>query len=199
MKIALKLLSTIFFSTLLFGCAKKIICEPFNEKYAMFVPNMELNDLITFYNNRGDSLVFTYSKGIMVEDQTCDDEGECWTRFVAAYVSKYQNPSITHILEYDGNNSNSIRVRIFLDAINHHEESYSFSYNPKNNPVTVSKTMEDSVLVNGVYYKDVVILNTCNDFDKVYLDKVYVSKDNGFIMARAKDSDVVWTINKPVK
>ena len=51
-------------------------------------------------------------------------------------------------------------------------------------------------MVNGVYYKDVVIVNTNNTSGKLYFDKVYIAKDNGFIMATVKDSDVVWAINK---
>ena len=137
----------------------------------MFVPkNIELNDSVTFYNNRGYSLVFSYFSGIEKEEQTCDDERECWTCFTAQYRNKRNQQPMSHILYYDGNNSNQINVRICFHAIvPDFEETYSFHYNPKNNPVTASTKIEDSVLVNGVYYKDVVILNTHNILPVMYI------------------------------
>jgi len=196
MKAIFKFVFLISISIFFYSCGREVTCKPFDEQYAMFVPNMELNDSITFYSNQGDSLVFTYIIGTKKEEQACDDERECWAALNAIYEHK-NGHRIAHLLYYDGNNPSQINVRISFSSMYHHEETYSFYYNPKNKPVTASTTIEDSVLVNDVYYKDVVIRNTHSTSDKVYLDKVYVAKNNGLIMFTIKDSDVVWTINKP--
>ena len=205
MKTLLKLFCTIFLSVLLFGCVEKkeITCEPLDEKYAMFIPNMELNDSITFYSNKGDSLVFSYSAGAIMLTLSGHTEGECSNAFEANYISKEKHLVISHSLGYSGNNPDEIDVRICFHGINFYEESNSFVYNPKNNPVTISVPIgalsvpiEDSIPVNGIYYKDVVIVNTRNSSDKVYFDKIYVAKDHGLIMFTVKDSDIVWAINK---
>jgi len=86
----------------------------------------------------------------------------------------------------------NIRLQINHSYWQNYSYAY-FDYNPAKNPVIASQSIEDSILINGAYYKDVVIL-TANDF----LDKIYVAKDMGVIMFTKKNSDLVWTINKPV-
>jgi len=181
MKVLLKLVCLLFIFILFYGCREKVEkCKPFEDKYAMFVPkNMESNDSIMFYNNRGDSLAFTYSTEKMHHGDTVHNQGECSPLFVAVYENrKYK---ILHTLGHYGGYS-TIWVMISCNRYN----SERFTYNPKNTPITTSKTMED-VLVNGVYYKDVVILDV-NTF------KIYVAKDHGVIMFT--DFNEVWAINK---
>ena len=194
MKTLSKLFCVILLLTLLLGCKKK--CDAFNEKYAMFIPkNMALNDSITFYSNYGDSVSF-YFKGKQISEPTeyssCDD-CECTATLDVGFVSKDNKYHISYALMYYGNESSTIGVRINYHYLQYYTYTH-FSYNPGSNPVT---KIEDSILVNDVYYKDVVVIsNTYNSSDNLYFDKVYVAKDMGVIMATVKNSDVVWAINK---
>jgi len=181
-----------FFLLLFFGCKKK--CEAFDEKHAMFIPtNMALNDSIIFYSNDGDSVIFYFfSKKVSepIEYSSCD-ECACAATLDIKFVTKDDRCRISYNLT-DYENVNNIHFQVNY----HYEQNYAyayFDYNLAKNPVTASKPIEDSVLVNDVYYKDVVVL-TANEF----LDKMYVAKNMGLIMFTEKKSDVVWTINKPI-
>ena len=62
MKTVLKFVFFLIISILIHGCEEKLVkCKPFDEKCAMFIPQNIENNSITFYSNRGDSLVFIYS------------------------------------------------------------------------------------------------------------------------------------------
>ena len=183
MKALLKFVSLLSISVLFYDCGEKVVkCKPFEDKYAMFIPqNMESNDSITFYNNKGDSLSFIYlTEKIFDGSSTGHSQAECRPFFCAVYKSKYHYKISQTLLYYGG--SSNIQVLISYRGY----DSKRFTYNPKTNPITTSKPMED-VLVNGVYYKDVVILDV-NTF------KIYVAKDHGVIMFT--DFNEVWAINK---
>jgi len=189
----LKFSFPLILSTLLYGCInREVTCDKFDEKYAMFIPTIGVNDSVIFYRNKVDSIVF-YCKyiGIVPQDpeQICDDERECEAMFVCKYVGNYYHSyrEILYVFQYFGNNPNNIRFQVDYGSA-----GCSFYYYPQNNPITASVPIVDSVLVNDVYYKDVVILTA--DY---FWDKVYVAKNNGLIMFTIKDSDEVWTINKP--
>jgi len=186
MKVLLKFVCLLFISVLFYDCGEKVVkCKPFDDKYAMFIPqNMESNDSITFYSNKGDSLSFIYLTEKIDGSSTGHNQDECSPFFIAVYKSKYHYKISQTLLYYGG--SSNIQVLISYRGY----DSKRFTYNPKTNPITTSKPMED-VLVNGVYYKDVVILDVENTSDKVY-----VSKDHGVIMFTIKDFDEVWAINK---
>jgi len=161
----------------------------------MFIPkNVALKDSIIFYSNYGDSVsVYFDSKKISspTEFSSCEDS-ECSASYEMSFKDKENYCAICYYLIYYGNNANRIGLQISYRYLQHYEQT-GVAYYPNNNPVTASTTIEDSVLVNGVYYKDVIILTADNIFDKIY-----VAKDMGVIMATVKNSDVVWTINKPI-
>jgi len=186
MKALLKFVSLLSISVLFYDCGEKVVkCKPFEDKYAMFIPqNMESNDSITFYNNKGDSLSFIYlTEKIFDGSSTGHSQAECRPFFCAVYKS--YSYKISFVLEYYGDNSSEIRAWITYNGY----DLERFSYNPKTNPITTSKPMENNVLVNGVYYNDVVILDA-----NALLGKIYISKERGVIMFT--DFDLVWAINK---
>ena len=180
------------FSVLFLSCKKK--CEAFDEKRAMFIPtNMALNDSIIFYSNYGDSVTFYFDSKTMSkpEEYSACDKCSCAPTLDINFHSK---DNIQRYMSYSFDDPESVN-EIYFQVNYNYGGIYayaSFKYNPANNPVTASKPIEESVLVNGVYYKDVVILTANMRFDKVY-----VAKDMGVIMATIKNSDVVWTINRP--
>ena len=182
---------TIFF--VLFSGCKKIKCEAFDEKRAMFIPtNMVLNDSIIFYSNYGDSVTFYFDSKTMSEPEeySACDKCACSPTLEINFRSKIRG-YMSYILDDYSERANRICFQLIYSYGGTCAYAY-FDYNPASNPATVSIPIEDGVLVNGVYYKDVVILTADTRFDKVY-----VAKDMGVIMATIKNSDVVWTINKP--
>ena len=193
-------LMSVFCTCFFVSCCYTKHCEGFNENYVMFIPtNTALKDSIIFYSNYGDSIsVYFDSKKISspTEFSACEDS-ECTASYEMSFKDKKNYCAMWYYLTYHKNNANRIGLQISYRYLQHYEQT-GVTYYPNNNLVTASTTIEDSVLVNGVYYKDVVILDTDvpGDSDMAYLDKVYVAKDMGVIMATVKNSDVVWAINK---
>jgi len=177
----------------LYGCwEKEVTCKEFDDKNAMFVSlNWQEENNVTFYSNKGDSVVFLFSRLYKTPEYSTHEGDGCTSTLDIIYKNKnYPYGDFSYLMDYVSKSSVGIYYRIIYSD-NEKGVEIGFNYNPNANPV---RAMEDGVLVNGVYYKDVVILTADNIFDKVY-----VSKDMGVIMATVKDSDVVWTINKPVK